>query len=161
MAQQWAQAAGDPGEKRLRRMIRRAHESALNWKLTAITKGLWGVLDKIQIPTHTWFFSGHLYELYHYNKGVFEAFPHSHEDVFHTHHMIKILPPDAVLADVSQTALGWQDGGYGQTSHRNQILNRFFWPGLSAISNRFNARAGKAPSPPFQTCARAMGSTTS
>ena len=109
VARQRAQAAGDPDwEKRLRRMIRRTRESALNRKLTAITKGRRGVLDRIQVPTHLWFFSGKLHELYHYDNGVFESFPHSHEDLFHTHHTIKILPPDAILANVSLTTSGWR-----------------------------------------------------
>ena len=108
VARQRAQASGDPDwEKRLRRMIRRTRESALNRKLTAITKGRRGVLDRIQIPTHTWFFSASQHELYHYDTGVFVAYPASIGGLFHMHHTVKMPPSDIVLADISHTPNGW------------------------------------------------------
>ncbi|KAL7428792.1 hypothetical protein ACHAXH_000893, partial [Discostella pseudostelligera] len=74
--------------------------NTVNRKLTAIIKGPWGVLDRIQIPTHDWFFSPKLNELYHYDSEVFEAYPAFDDTTFHTYHTIKILPDNAQLVDV-------------------------------------------------------------
>ena len=76
--------------------------NALNRKLTAIIKGPRGVLDRILIPTHDWFFSPQQNELYHYDSGVFEAYPAFDEETFHIHHTIKILPDDAELVTVAR-----------------------------------------------------------
>ena len=88
-------------------MLRQTGESALNQKLTAITKGRRGILDWIQIPRHTWFYSPSLLELYHYVTGVFKAHPLEYDEIYHTHHTLKVLPPDAVLATVSLLPDGW------------------------------------------------------
>ena len=87
--------------------LQRAWESALNRKLTAITKGRQVILDLIQIPRHTWFYSPSLLELYHYVMGVFEAHPLAYDEIYHTHHTLKVLPPDAVLATVTLLPAGW------------------------------------------------------
>ena len=51
-----ATAVGDMDwEKRLRKMRSQITKSAVNRKLTAITKGQRGALKMIQIPTHDWF----------------------------------------------------------------------------------------------------------
>ncbi|KAL7430492.1 hypothetical protein ACHAXH_001865 [Discostella pseudostelligera] len=81
-------------------MRRTVKTNAINRKLTAIVKGPRGVLDRIQIPTHDWFFSPKLNELYHYDSGVFEAYPAFDDTTFHTYHTIKILPDDVQLVDV-------------------------------------------------------------
>ena len=65
-----------------------------------ITKGARGILDRIQIPTHDWFYSKKYDELYHYDDGVFEAYPSKLEGHFFTHHTLKVLPDDVELVDV-------------------------------------------------------------
>jgi hypothetical protein len=78
--------------------------NALNRKLTAIIKGSRGVLDRIQIPTHDWFYSPKYDELYHYTDGVFEAYPSAGDTSFFSHHTLKVIAPDAELVTVAQTA---------------------------------------------------------
>ena len=108
VAQERARAAGDKDwERRLKVMLRRARESATNRKLNVITKGLRGVLDRIQVPTHEWFHSASSNELFHYETGVFAAHPWQHENIFYAHHTLKVLPPDVTLAEVVPTDTGW------------------------------------------------------
>ena len=76
--------------------------NALNRKLTAIIKGSRGVLDKITVPTHDWFYSSTMNELYHYDRGVFEAYPSFDATTFSTHHTIKVLPEDADVVSVTK-----------------------------------------------------------
>lgn len=64
-------------------MIKTTKENAVNRKLSLITKGWRGVLDCIQIPTHSWLFSPTKQELYHYDDGVYEAYPASDDGTFH------------------------------------------------------------------------------
>ncbi len=94
-------------EKRLCHMIWRTRERALNRKLTTITKGHRGVLDRIQIPTYMWFLSTAPHELFHYDNGVFEAFSHSHSKFFHAHHTVKMPPANMELAVVTPLPQGW------------------------------------------------------
>ncbi|KAL3762213.1 hypothetical protein ACHAWU_004751 [Discostella pseudostelligera] len=76
IAQDRTRALGDPDwERKLQQMKRKARDNAVNRKLAALTKGRQGALDRIQIPTHDWFYSPTKQELYHYDKGVFEAYP--------------------------------------------------------------------------------------
>ena len=104
VAQDRARALDDPDwERKLKEMKRTVTTNAMNRKLTAILKGTRGVLDRVQIPTHDWFYSPRLHELYHYDSGVFEAYPAFDETTFHTHHTIKILPDDAQLVAVIST----------------------------------------------------------
>ncbi len=42
---------------------------------------------------------------------MFEAYPFSHDNLFHLHHTVKVLPPDSLLANVSHTPEGWQLDG--------------------------------------------------
>lgn len=101
-ARQRAQAAGDEDwERRLKGMRRRIRESAINRKLTSVVKGRRGMIDRIQVPTHTWFFSPSSSELFRYDNGVFEAYPRHSDHIFHPHHTLKVLPSDARIADVS------------------------------------------------------------
>ena len=103
IAKDRARAAGDADwEPKLRNMIRSAKENAVNRKLSIITKGPRGVLDRIQIPSHDWFHSQRHAELYHYANGVFEAYPSDGEGSFYPHHTLKVLPSDAVAVTIGQ-----------------------------------------------------------
>ena len=105
-----ATAVGDMDwEKRLRKMRSQITKSAVNRKLTAITKGQRGALKMIQIPTHDWFYSESQRELYHYNSGVFDAFPEAMAAQFFTHSSRKVLPEDiqAVIVDKDSTGKYW------------------------------------------------------
>ena len=98
-----ATAAGDMDwEKRLRNMRSQITKSAVNRKLTAITKGQRGALKMILIPTHEWFYSESQKELYRYNDGVFEAFPAAMEAQFFTHSSRKMLPDDIQAVTVEK-----------------------------------------------------------
>ena len=98
-----AQAAGHGDrERNLTDVIRVAEERSIFRKLTAITKrNKDGALGRIEVATHDWFHSTQTRELYHYNKGNFEAYPHKDGDSFFAHHFLKVLPVDAkqVLAE--------------------------------------------------------------
>ena len=97
-----AQAAGDQDwEKRLKTAEKKLEMNAVNCKLSAITKGPKGALTMIQVPNHDWFYSEAKRELYHYNKGVFEAHPAATESLFHSHNTRKVLPSEvqAVLTE--------------------------------------------------------------
>ena len=101
IAKDRARATDDPDwERKMKNMIRTAKECAVNRKLTMVTKGTGGVLDRIQIPSHEWFYSPKYDELYHYDQGNFEAFPSTGEATFFTHHTLKVLPPDVELVKV-------------------------------------------------------------
>lgn len=100
-AQNKARRIGTPDwESKMNAMIKTTKENAVNRKLSLITKGRRGVLDRIQIPTHTWLFSSTKQELYHYDDGVFEAYPASDDGTFHRHHTLKIPASDVVLVQV-------------------------------------------------------------
>ena len=102
VAKDRSRALGDPDwEKKLQEMCNTVKTNALNRKLTAIIRGPCGVLDRIQVPTHTWFCSPSLHELYHYDASVFEAYPAYDETTFHPHHTIKILPDNVERVTVS------------------------------------------------------------
>ncbi len=96
-------------EKRLRKMHSQITKSTVNRKLTAIIKGQRGALKMILIPTHDWFYSESHRELYHYNSGVFDAFPEAMEAQFFTHSSRKVLPEDiqAVTVDRDSTGKYW------------------------------------------------------
>lgn len=96
-------------ESKMQAMIATAELSAVNRKLTMITKGKRGVLDRIQVPTHDWFFSPRYDELYHYVDGVFEAYPSKSGDEFFNHHTLKVLPQDSEPVRVTYDSMsnGW------------------------------------------------------
>ena len=105
VAKDRARALDDPDwERKLLDMRRTVKVNALNRKLTAIIKGSRGVLDRIQIPTHDWFYSPGSNEIYHYDRGVFEAYPAFDDDSFHTYHTIKVIPDDVEQITVEQLA---------------------------------------------------------
>lgn len=87
-------------KKRLNQMIKTTQRCATNRRLTLLTKGVRGILDRIQIPMHDWFYSPKYDELYHYDDGVFEAYPSKSDDRFFTHHTLKVLPDDVELVEV-------------------------------------------------------------
>ena len=109
-ARQNAIAAGDKDwEARVRKMKRKIKVTSMNRKLTAVLKGPRGALKMIQVPTHDWFYSESSDELYHYHRGVFEAFPAAELNLFHSHHTRKVLPSDAqaVLVERDETDKYW------------------------------------------------------
>ena len=100
-AKENAVASGDQDwEKRVDKMHSKLKSSAVNRKLTAVTKGQHGALKMIQVPTHEWFYAEAKRELYRYHKGVFEAYPAATESLFYTHHTRKVLPSSNVQAVV-------------------------------------------------------------
>lgn len=106
-ARKRATAAGDKDwQARVRQMKRKIKTTAMNRKLTAITKGPQGALKMIQVPTHDWFYSELSNELFHYHKGVFEAFPAADINLFHSHHTRKVLPPEAQAVQVGRNDTG-------------------------------------------------------
>ena len=101
-AQKRAEASGDNDwKKRVKSMLRSARDSAINRKLTIVTKGRRGILDRITVPTHDWFLSERHKEIYHYDDGIFEAYPHQTGDHYYAHHTIKVLADDALPITVS------------------------------------------------------------
>lgn len=104
IAKDRARACNDPNwERKLKNMIRTTKDNAVNRKLRMITHGLQGTLDRIQIPTHDWFYSAKYDELYHYADGVFEAYPSAGDSSFFPHHTLKVIAPDAELVTVIHT----------------------------------------------------------
>ncbi len=104
IAKDRARACNDPNwERILKNMIRTTKNNAMNRKLHMITKGLQGTLDRIQIPTHDWFYSEKHDELYHYSDGVFKAYPSAGDNTFFPHHTLKVTSPDATLVKVRLT----------------------------------------------------------
>ena len=104
-ARRQAAATGeaDP-QKVLKAMMRTLHMKAVNAKLSEITKGKRNSLHHIDIPTNEWYYSKSQKELYHYDSGVFEAYPNhtTDEHLFKTHHVIKVPPPDSVEVSVKK-----------------------------------------------------------
>lgn len=100
-AQDVCRVTGDPNwEGKMNAMIRTTEENAVNRKLSAITKGRRGVLERIQVPSHTWFYSPAKHELYHYDVGVFEAYPIHEDGTFYRHHTLKVPATDVILVMV-------------------------------------------------------------
>ena len=101
LARDRSRASGDPDwEKRLNKMKRTVRENATNRKLSIILKGRRGTLDRIQVPTGQWYYSFSKQEIYHYDRGTFEAYPAHSPTLFHRHHTIKVPAPDAHPARV-------------------------------------------------------------
>eukprot|EP00956_Cyclotella_meneghiniana_P033708 scaffold98469_cov63-Cyclotella_meneghiniana.AAC.5 len=99
LAEDRARAAGDEDwEKKMKSMKRTVEERQTNRKLSAVTKGTHSQLDRIQIPTRSWYHSAKATELYHYDNGVWEAYPNlkPYDNRYFTHHTLKVIPPDAV-----------------------------------------------------------------
>ena len=93
-------------EQTRKTMIRTVKEASTNRKLRAITKGRHTGLDRIDIPADEYLYSAKLQELYHYDKGVFEA--HSEvrsaetnsSKLFYAHHTLKVPDPEAIPVSV-------------------------------------------------------------
>ena len=90
-------------------MKQRAQLRAVNRKLTNAIKGTRGSLDRVEIPKYEWFYSDTTKEVYRYNEGVFEAHaPYTPQQAlrptnptrFYKHHHLKVIPDDAVRAEV-------------------------------------------------------------
>ena len=111
IAEDVARAAGVPDwRKHLEKMLQDEKERETNRKLTAIIKGPHQSLNWIEVPEGTWFYSRTNKELYHYDRGVFEAHaawspqPGLIPDCpwkFYGHHHLKVPHDDIVLAQVS------------------------------------------------------------
>ena len=104
-----AESGDKDWEKRVEKMHKKMQASAVNRKLTMVTKGHRGALKMIQVPTHEWFYSEEKHELYHYHKGVFEAYPAATEFLFYTHHTRKVLPSgvQAVIVERDWSGKYW------------------------------------------------------
>ena len=87
-------------------MKRIVEERRVNRKLTAITKGPHCQIDRIQVPVHDWFHSEKSKEIYHFDKGVWEAYPMKTPSLYFSHHTLKVLPEDATPITVQREADG-------------------------------------------------------
>ena len=56
-------------------MAKKTAEIELNRKITCAIKGSKAGLDRIEVPTHEWFYSHSTKDIFHYISGVFEAHP--------------------------------------------------------------------------------------
>jgi hypothetical protein len=106
-------ALGETDHKaRLHKMKWKIQTSAMNRKLSLITKGRRGTLNMIQIPAHDWFLCKDTHELFHYDNGVFEAYPPvpGDDNLFHSHHTLKVLPRniEAVRVEKDPTSTYWR-----------------------------------------------------
>ena len=105
LAEDRARAAGDQDwERKMNTMKKRVDESQINRKLTAITKGQHSQLDLIQIPTGEWYYSEQGNEIFHYDKGVWEAYPCKDKEshLYYTHHTLKVITEDATPISVTK-----------------------------------------------------------
>ena len=85
-----ATEGSDDTAKTLRILIRSLHEKRMHQKLKRITKGVHQSLDYIEAPTNDWYYAPSSNELYHYDKGVWEAHPAKGAGTkrFHQHHSL-------------------------------------------------------------------------
>ena len=88
----------------MKAMKTKVEESQINRKLTAISKGSHSQLDRIQIPTGQWYYSEKGCEIFHYDKGVWEAYPCKDKELhmYYTHHTLKVIQDDAIPIEVSR-----------------------------------------------------------
>ena len=114
LAEDRTRAAGDVDwEAKMEHMKKTTIERQINRKLTAVTKGTHRQLDRIQIPTGDWYFSESSREIFHYDSGVWEAYPEQAQRLqradqptrYCTHHTLKVIPDDAcpIKVDVTPT----------------------------------------------------------
>ncbi|KAL7552654.1 hypothetical protein ACHAWF_015884 [Thalassiosira exigua] len=82
-------------------MARVTKDRAMHRKLSAIIKGRKGVLERVQVPTHDWYYSAHWNEIYRYDRGSFEAYPAAGDGTFFRHHTLKVIPKDAECIEVA------------------------------------------------------------
>ncbi|KAL7548720.1 hypothetical protein ACHAWF_017511 [Thalassiosira exigua] len=81
----------------LKRIARNLHNCKMHRTLTHWIKGAHAGLEFIKIPTAKWYYSESMDELYHYDKGVFEAHAPNCDTQCHffQHHVLKVIPDDA------------------------------------------------------------------
>ena len=99
-----AEGSDDPA-KTLKILIRSLHKKRMHQKLTRITKGAHQSLDYIEVPTSNWYYAPSSNELYHYDKGVWEAHPAKGSSTkrFHQHHSLKVVPDDSIEVTVTNS----------------------------------------------------------
>ena len=112
LAEDRTRAAGDlDWEAKMEHMKKTTIERQINRKLTAVTKGTHRQLDRIQIPTWDWYYSESSRELFHYDNGVWEAYPEQARNFqtadqptkYCTHHTLKVIPEDACPITVDRS----------------------------------------------------------
>ena len=111
MAIKNAIADGDmDAQKVLKTMLRKMHTQAMDAKLNRITNGERVVLDYIEISKGEWFMSQQSGDMFHYYSGVFESYPpkKNKQDEYSKHHVINIIPDDAVQVDVETLDDGYR-----------------------------------------------------
>ncbi len=88
-----------------------AKDNATNRKLSTLTKGTKGSSGCVQVPTASWYWSHSKAEIYHYDNGVFEAYPEATWDSYHAHHTIKVPAEDSVwkITHTTDRPIRWQD----------------------------------------------------
>ncbi|KAL7546462.1 hypothetical protein ACHAWF_009794, partial [Thalassiosira exigua] len=86
----------------LRTIARNLRDRKMHQTLTHWIKGAHAGLEFIEIPTAEWYYSESMDELYHYDKGVFEAHAPDCETQCHffRHHVLKVIPDDAREVEV-------------------------------------------------------------
>ena len=111
--------------KVLQTMVRNLRERSMHKKLTRIAKGARSGLDFIEVPTGEWYYSPSNDELYHYDKGVFEAHAAdpSTQSHFLLHHSLKVIPDDAWEANVVEEVEGYRVEGV--------LIRRIEWQRVS------------------------------
>ncbi|KAL7523469.1 hypothetical protein ACHAWF_003332, partial [Thalassiosira exigua] len=94
--------------KILKEMVRNLHDRQMHQKLTHMVKGAHVGLDYIEVPTAEWYYSPSNDELYHYDNGVFEAHAPDRATRCHhfVHHVLKVVPDDAVETEVVEEPEG-------------------------------------------------------
>ena len=110
-AQNIARAAGVVDwEKKMNDMARLTEERNLNRRMTNAIKGNRQSVNTIEIPKFDWFYSKTKCEIYHYERGVFEAYSAytpqqglqpTLSTKFYKHHHLKVMHEDAVPAKVT------------------------------------------------------------
>ena len=152
-----AEAAGEKDwEKRLKQMNHNLTSRAANKKLSIVSKGSLKTFDKIQVPTHDWFYSAKSNELIQHEDGNFLAHASDGKGRFHEHHTLKVMPSDAVKVLVESSA----EGPFSITQKFNWFLstdgNKLFETDGTEVRT-YEARAGKflagekSPVPPEAT----------
>ena len=108
LAQDRAKAAGDlDWEQKMANMKKTIEKRQVNQKLCIVTRGRHTQIDRIQIPTHDWYYSDHTKEIYHYDYGVWEAYPRKSPSFYFPHHTLKVLPAAAtpILVAIEQDGI--------------------------------------------------------
>ena len=59
-------------------------------------------LDYIEVPNDKWYYSKRNNEVYQFDNGRFSAHPRLGKDMFHTTSTLKVLPDDALVANIER-----------------------------------------------------------